>query len=572
MMRRLRSRDSVIRRLAEAVAPVGRGAAAAAGLAVLLAFSTTAQGAVINVTNTAELEAAITTANGSPGLDTITLAPGVVYTPPRLTISDALVIDGSSAPGAVIEGPSGDCAFMTTAGSSSTFTFKSLTIRSAGTGICYFGYTGDLLDVEDTTITGGGNCVEINIGAARIVNSTLANCNAAIGYETGDPLTLLNDTIVSSFTGFDNFGGPSTVRNTLIAFNRTDCANPPDVSDHNLDSDGSCGSGFVTADPEIGPLGDNGGPTQTFALLSPPLVPAASPAIGAGSSCDPNDQRGVARPTGPCDIGAFQSLPLGVTFATSAGTFTSLSAVPESILPTAGKPSGVSFPFGLFAWTLDGLTPGATVTITITAPSPFVSPAQYWKVIDGVWTDATSLVGSDDGDNVLTLTVTDGGLGDADGVANGQISDPGGVAVPAGPAFVPFASLDARLEREGGRLEVAAAFTLGAGSDGIDPVDEDVSLQVGGFSVTVPAGSFVSEAAGRFRFEGVLQGIHLEILIRSLGQGRFTLTAEMRHIDLSAIVDPVPLTLTVGDDRGTASVHPRRGCEMPPAATLPQGR
>lgn len=45
-------------------------------------------------------------------------------------------------------------------------------------------------------------------------------------------------------------------------------------------------------------------------------------------------------------------------------------------------------------------------------------------------------MGSNDGDNVLTLTLTDGGLGDADGAANGTIVDPGGptIAAPAMPA------------------------------------------------------------------------------------------------------------------------------------------
>jgi hypothetical protein len=54
----------------------------------------------------------------------------------------------------------------------------------------------------------------------------------------------------------------------------------------------------------LGPLGDNGGPTQTRALL------IGSPAIDAGSNdCPPpaTDQRGTARPQGAgCDIGAFE--------------------------------------------------------------------------------------------------------------------------------------------------------------------------------------------------------------------------------------------------------------------------
>lgn len=112
-----------------------------------------------------------------------------------------------------------------------------------------------------------------------------------------------------------------------------------------------------------------------------------------------------------------------MTFSTSAGTFDSLTAT----LPPAGGPAGVAFPHGLFDWTVSGLASGQTITMTMTFPSPIPVGAQYWKVIGGVWTDVTSLLGSDDGDNVLTLTITDGGLGDADGVANGQISDPGGV-------------------------------------------------------------------------------------------------------------------------------------------------
>jgi hypothetical protein len=63
----------------------------------------------------------------------------------------------------------------------------------------------------------------------------------------------------------------------------------------------------------------------------------------------------------------------------------------------------------------------------MTYPSNVPVGAQYWKVIGGTWTDVTSLLGDDDGDNILTLTITDGGLGDADFMADGEINDPGGV-------------------------------------------------------------------------------------------------------------------------------------------------
>jgi hypothetical protein len=73
---------------------------------------------------------------------------------------------------------------------------------------------------------------------------------------------------------------------------------------HNLIEDGSpCSSDpFVRGDPMLGPLSDNGGPTQTMALLP------GSPAIDAGTSaCVITDQRGAPRPQGAaCEIGAYE--------------------------------------------------------------------------------------------------------------------------------------------------------------------------------------------------------------------------------------------------------------------------
>jgi len=59
----------------------------------------------------------------------------------------------------------------------------------------------------------------------------------------------------------------------------------------------------VSADAQLGPLADNGGPTDTHALQ------AGSPAIDAGGlgECAADDQRGRLRPAGAaCDAGAFE--------------------------------------------------------------------------------------------------------------------------------------------------------------------------------------------------------------------------------------------------------------------------
>lgn len=123
-----------------------------------------------------------------------------------------------------------------------------------------------------------------------------------------------------------------------------------------------------------------------------------------------------------------------VTFSTSAGGFEGLVAVSEESLSTlSGKPDGVTFPYGFFSWKVVGLTPGQSITVTVTYPASIAAGAQYWKGIGSEWVDATSLLGDDDGDRILTLTITDGGLGDADGEEDGRIVDPGGLGLAASP-------------------------------------------------------------------------------------------------------------------------------------------
>ena len=105
-------------------------------------------------------------------------------------------------------------------------------------------------------------------------------------------------------------GGPTHFSKTIVANNSGGDCNQSDLNideSWNLSSDGTCSfsgnnESFPFADPMLGPLADNGGPTQTMALLP------GSPAIDA-AVCPPpeTDQRGVTRPQGPlCDIGAYE--------------------------------------------------------------------------------------------------------------------------------------------------------------------------------------------------------------------------------------------------------------------------
>jgi hypothetical protein len=145
--------------------------------------------------------------------------------------------------------------------------------------------------------------------------------------------------------------------------------------------------------------------------------------------------------------GYLYAMTLGTTVATATGTGTAgfvptagtmgnLIAVHESSMPKEGKPD-LEFPDGFFEFQITGLTPGESVTLTITLPSPVPTAASYWKY-GPTPGDATPHwyqipMGDNDGDNVITITLTDGGWGDDDLTADGTIIDQGGPGWP-GPS------------------------------------------------------------------------------------------------------------------------------------------
>jgi uncharacterized repeat protein (TIGR01451 family) len=117
-------------------------------------------------------------------------------------------------------------------------------------------------------------------------------------------------------------------------------------------------------------------------------------------------------------------------FDTDSGTIEDLVAVDESTLPEEGKPELV-FPHGFFSFNITGLTQGQAVVVTLTLPDNVPVGTQYWKyhASEGGWIRIP--MGSDDGDNEITITLVDGGWGDDDGTANGVIVDQGGPGVRA---------------------------------------------------------------------------------------------------------------------------------------------
>jgi hypothetical protein len=185
--------------------------------------------------------------------------------------------------------------------------------KSVG-GALFDGAEGGGVVLVNSTLTGnrsagfGGGLYNL-AGTAKLANATI-DANSAGGSGGGGNV----------FTG----GGTVSATDTILAAGVLEsgsggenCAGTPLSSGGFNVEDNQCGVSApgdkVGANPLLGPLANNGGPTQTQMLLP------ASPAIDAGNPAgcaDPaggllsGDQRGVVRPQGArCDAGAYESAP-----------------------------------------------------------------------------------------------------------------------------------------------------------------------------------------------------------------------------------------------------------------------
>ena len=120
---------------------------------------------------------------------------------------------------------------------------------------------------------------------------------------------------------------------------------------------------------------------------------------------------------------------------------------------------------------------------------------------------------------------------------------------------VPFESFDAsKLEITLGppsSFQMNGSFVLGGTSDGIDPVTEPVTLQIGSLSLTIPAGSFQQQKNGNYAFSGVVDGVTLNVEIKYLGANAYSFKVEGSSPKALSIANPVAVTLTIGNDTGT---------------------
>lgn len=303
----------------------------------------------VTVTSTADVGAGTlrsAIANAPVGA-TITFDPSIagqtiVVQSPLVLEEGPFVITGDAANGMTLSG--GDQSGVFEVRKNAILTIRYLTIAHArGAGFGAIVNSGALI-VDHSTLTdnvapdiggfsGLGGAIA-SWGNLVVTNSTISGNGAARAgggiavLESSVPpfpnVVIENSTIVKngSVTGGGGIavasisGGASAnlnLTNTIVAGNsallgESNCAFAAPVSvvfgGMNIVGTADCGvsPNVLVADPALAPLGPNGGPTFTHALLS------TSPAIDAATACAvTDDQRYVARPQGlACDIGAFE--------------------------------------------------------------------------------------------------------------------------------------------------------------------------------------------------------------------------------------------------------------------------
>jgi hypothetical protein len=366
-----------------------------------------------------------------------------------VTVTHSSITDTTSNAGHISGdgGSAGISSWGTVTVIDSTISGNTANITGDGSGdpVGGIGLPNGTLTVIDSAISnnraafGGGILVGNNIGATvQIIDSTISG-NAAevtgqywgggggggiliLGAPTTVTLTgctVTDNSSVGHGGGICNWDSASKVliSNTIVAGNTAPTG--PDMDGalasqgHNLIGNSSGGSGYTVSDlvgtgaqpldPKLGPLQNNGGPTQTMALLP------GSPAIGGGdpTNAPAYDQRGPGYPrvvNGSIDIGAFEVQPPSRVITGMPGVdnivFTLGATASNLTVRVNGMVSSLSNVTNI---EIEGQGGGDSITITDTAAAHFGVSANDMLVngVDIFSADANltwTLVGQGGGD------------------------------------------------------------------------------------------------------------------------------------------------------------------------------
>lgn len=254
------------------------------------------------------------------------------------------------------------------------------------------------------------------------------------------------------------------------------------------------------------------------------------------------------------------------------------TSIVVDIIPVGGSPTGVAItPDGTRAYVANGAS--NTVSVLDTPSNTVVTTIAVGKTPFGVaiTPDGTQAYVTDETPNTVSVIDT------ATNTVVGSIAvgaNPFGVAISR--LGILFSCLKGRLEldRDEDEFDLVATFNLGSGGS-INPRTQPVTLTIGTYAVTIPAGSFVKHD-GRYHFKGVIKGVRLDVLIRHLrcnedeneyhsdvepahrhgcvkcacDADSFKFLARGKAANLKGIPNPVTVTISVGANNGATKISP----------------
>jgi len=342
---------------------------------------------------------------------------------------------------------------------SSNNTLTGNTFNSNPSGIELFDSVGNILTHNTNNLNGDGITLD-HSGNNTLTDNTFSSSTANgiwMGNSSGN--TLANNTISNS--GYWGIQMTDSSNNQIYNNNFIGNTTQASVSGgsgnvFNLDSPtgGNFWSDWTTPDVDHDGFVDSpyvftgGQDNLPWTLLNgwdldldgvPTLVENADPDGGDGNGDGiPDSQQGNVASLPNAADQAY------VTIVSEVGT--TLEDVSADDNPSPGDtPAGVKFPIGFFEFTVTGMEPGASTTVTLLLPEGHTvqtyykygrtsdNPTNHWY--EFLWDGQT---GAQINGNVITLHFVDGQRGDDDLTVNGQIVE------PSAPAAIQVVGIDVK--------------------------------------------------------------------------------------------------------------------------------
>ena len=453
-----------------------------------------AEAAVFTVTPTSgsdcsnyqcDLQSALTAAASNGQADILNLAAGTYHLASTLTYQPSsasgenfsLTLQGAGAGATIIDvGAAAQTANLDssglTDGSKAAIAMKDLTLTGSGNVtiasqayIDISGINAATINIYGSTLQANGNIVATNsvtVSSAPIfittaTSSTVPSISAGSVNLCSSPaacldlsvfnpasITLTGSGTISSGSGTISSGsGAVTLGNISATINLSATSgNTFTLNGAATLTNGATNLGWVQVSGTPVTLSDPAALAPTFVV---PTVAASGAEITFAQMTLAVDGTTVATPVKVTasgnGISNFPNASLTFKSATSDnlginvanGAVTSLNPVdPTTLTNTLHKPSDIKY--GLIDTQIKVAHPGDSATVTVFLPAP--APAGYkWYKYNPVrgWFDFSDNAVFNADRTQVSFTLVDGGLGDDDGIANGVIVDPAGLAMGVTP-------------------------------------------------------------------------------------------------------------------------------------------